>query len=227
MGRLRGMNVSHHLGITFQEKVSEGASHLKRAGFRRRICVNSWEIKGKRNRFGMKTGFGEWCLLWNNLTIYVLNLWSFPPWLKRSSIWRDVFCLLIQPVTAVVCLLVQKCSLTPGVDLEIQARILQSLHCQYETLSPETGKEVPKQMCAQMGLIWFPVHLRPHTAGSLERLDNELPVTQEAKNVNDGTRSPDLAHIWSLFHQPQQGWKWEAILLFKKGEFYNTFVFGK
>ena len=28
-------------------------------------------------------------------------------------------------------------------------------------------------MCTQMGLIWFPVHRRPHTAGSPERLGND------------------------------------------------------
>lgn len=58
MDRLGGM--IQHLGITFQEKVSKGASHLKKAGLRAEVdCLNSCEIKGNRNRFGMKTGFGE------------------------------------------------------------------------------------------------------------------------------------------------------------------------
>ena len=47
--------VSHHLGITFQEKVSKGASHLEKAGFcTGEECVPSAEIKGSRRGFGMK-----------------------------------------------------------------------------------------------------------------------------------------------------------------------------
>lgn len=68
----RGMKVFHHLGISSQEKVSKGASHLKRAGFwTEEESVSTVEIKGKRNRFGMKTGFEEQFSLWHNFTIFL------------------------------------------------------------------------------------------------------------------------------------------------------------
>ena len=125
---------------------------------------------------------------------------------------------------AALCLPVQKHPLTPARDLEIQARIFQSYCLKCKALSPESGKEVPEQMCTQMGLIRFPVHLRPHAAGSLGRLDNDSD--SGSQNVNYVTCMQAGPSPWVILVQPTvASLEIAAILLKKKvGEDITTHV---
>lgn len=111
--QIRGMNAPHHLEIIFQEKFSEGTSHLKRTGFRAEESVSTvGRLKGRRTSL-------EWRLDLEN-DVYCGTSWQSVFWSSEVSwhSWRglqfEVMFSVIQPVMAAICLLAQKGPLTPG-----------------------------------------------------------------------------------------------------------------